>query len=417
MSKRTTSLRLSVARIAMALAVAGIGLAFGAGAGAAQTSVESSDVGAIVDSDDDDGLGRNARISSIVNAGTYTIEATTFRRETTGSFSLALAVSAAPAPTDTPTPTFTPTPTYTPTPTPTATPRASSRLPVPSNFTTTASSASSIRVSWTAPTRTFSQYQLQYRIYTSNTWTSITVSRTDTAKSLSDLRCNTWYSFRIRAGQRSGGSVSWGQWVTGGVTTSGCPATYYPNEGDIYYNGTLQASATMQWRNPGGWISKNVCVPLKINCATYEHDLSLNRNFFEPQTIITPSRTSPYIIDWCTTVTNLPSSYDDCPTAGWDENEETIYVYSFASGRAHSIRANYGYYGFWNFRRKGSVTTATVSLDGQQGYHRVWGLCPTPPNALPTAGWCVLSHRGSTQLLTSTAWTHGTASLHTWTKR
>ena len=85
------------------------------GAGAAGTSVESIDVGAVVDSDDDGGLGRNARISSIVNAGTYTIEATTFRRETTGSFSLALAVSAAPAPTDTPTPTFTPTPTYTPT--------------------------------------------------------------------------------------------------------------------------------------------------------------------------------------------------------------------------------------------------------------------------------------------------------------
>ena len=81
------------------------------GAGTAQTSVESSDVGAVVDSDDDGGLGRNARISTILNAGTYTIEATTFRRETTGSFSLTLAVSAAPAPTDTPTPTFTPTPT------------------------------------------------------------------------------------------------------------------------------------------------------------------------------------------------------------------------------------------------------------------------------------------------------------------
>ena len=130
MSKRTTFLRLSAVCIAMSLAVAGVGLAFVgatptgiptpspspdayAGAGAAQTSVESSDVGAVVDSDDDGGLGRNARISSIVNAGTYTIEATTFRRETTGSFSLTLAVSAAPAPTDTPTPTFTPTPTYT----------------------------------------------------------------------------------------------------------------------------------------------------------------------------------------------------------------------------------------------------------------------------------------------------------------
>ena len=61
MSKRTTILRLSAVRIAMALAVAGVGLAFGSGAGAAGTSVESSDVGAVVDSDDDGGLGRNAR--------------------------------------------------------------------------------------------------------------------------------------------------------------------------------------------------------------------------------------------------------------------------------------------------------------------------------------------------------------------
>ena len=92
MSKRTTFLRLGVVRIALALAVAGVGVSFvGAmptgiptpspDAGAAGTSVESSDVGAVVDSDDDGGLGRNARISTILNAGTYTIEETTFRRE------------------------------------------------------------------------------------------------------------------------------------------------------------------------------------------------------------------------------------------------------------------------------------------------------------------------------------------------
>ena len=111
MSKQTIFLRLSAIRIAMALAVAGVGLSLVAatptgiptptpspdayaGAGAAGTSVESSDVGAVVDNNDDGGIGRNARISTILNPGTYTIEATTFRRETTGSFSLTLAVSA-----------------------------------------------------------------------------------------------------------------------------------------------------------------------------------------------------------------------------------------------------------------------------------------------------------------------------------
>ena len=74
MSARTAILRLGVVRIAMALAVAGVGVLFVAAAPAPSptptptpgTSVESSDVGAVVDSDDDGGPGRNARISTIL---------------------------------------------------------------------------------------------------------------------------------------------------------------------------------------------------------------------------------------------------------------------------------------------------------------------------------------------------------------
>ena len=71
----------------------------------------------------------NSRISQILSAGDYTIEATTYDVEITGSFTLTVSgLPAASTPTITPTsgagdaPTITPTPTFTPSPTPTITP-------------------------------------------------------------------------------------------------------------------------------------------------------------------------------------------------------------------------------------------------------------------------------------------------------
>ncbi len=208
------------------------------GAGAARTSVESSDVGAIVDSDDDGGRGRNARISTIVNAGTYTIEATTFRRETTGSFSLTLAVSAAPAPTDTPTPTFTPTatytptPTHTPTPTPTATPTPTPSSvtpagpPPPLSFGSTAQTETSITLQWTRPTGTFAFYQIEYRAGASGLPRTINVtSTTATSHTLTGLTCNTSHQIKIRTTRArtvGSGGVVFGSWVSLSVRTSAC---------------------------------------------------------------------------------------------------------------------------------------------------------------------------------------------------
>ena len=80
----------------------------------------------------------NSRISESLSAGDYTIEATTYDVEVTGSFTLTVSgLPTASTPTLTPTagtgdnPTVTPTPTFTPSPTPTSTSGAST--PVPSD--------------------------------------------------------------------------------------------------------------------------------------------------------------------------------------------------------------------------------------------------------------------------------------------
>ena len=59
---------------------------------------------------DDDGNGRNSRITRSLPAGTYTIEATTYSTGATGSFTLTLQAGNGTTPTNTPTPTPTPTP-------------------------------------------------------------------------------------------------------------------------------------------------------------------------------------------------------------------------------------------------------------------------------------------------------------------
>ena len=204
------------------------------GAGAARTSVEASDLGSILASDDDSGSGRNARIERALDRGTYTIEATTFRREATGSFTLALRASATPTPTPTPspTPTWTPTPTPTATPTPTSTPtptptptRVTVPLPPrPTNFRSTAQTETSVTVQWTRPSGTFTSYQVRYRKIIADAWTTTNVSRSSVSKVITGLTCNTLYRFSIRTRTSSqGGSViRTSSWVSTNQATSKC---------------------------------------------------------------------------------------------------------------------------------------------------------------------------------------------------
>jgi hypothetical protein len=68
-------------------------------------------------------------------------------------------------------------------------------------------------------------------------------------------------------------------------------AAYYPSSGYLYYAGAYYAESSLQWSSPGPWASGQ---------PGYEHDLSLNDTYFNS----------------CTSYTNLPNAYDDCPTAG-----------------------------------------------------------------------------------------------------
>ena len=205
------------------------------GAGAARTSVEASDLGSILASDDDSGSGRNARIERALDRGTYTIEATTFRREATGSFTLALRASATPTPTPTPspTPTWTPTPTPTATPTPTSTPTPTptpTRVTVPAprpptSFRKSASTETSITMRWTHPTGTRSVYQIRYRKGATGAWsTPIRVTSSSTSRTITGLACSASYQMTIRTGRTTNAVTRWGQWTWGYERTLDCTA-------------------------------------------------------------------------------------------------------------------------------------------------------------------------------------------------
>lgn len=118
--------------------------------------------------------------------------------------------------------------------------------------------------------------------------------------------------------------------------------------GILYYNGRYIASSLFSWDSPS-WTADD---------PGYEHDF-----FF---------RNSAYFSS-CFTITNLPSGYDDCVTAGiMDPNGP---VFSFGSFDANSIRADTYYWGTWYFTGHtfGNVAnSSSVSLIAQENESR----CP-----------------------------------------
>jgi hypothetical protein len=76
------------------------------------------------------------------------------------------------------------------------------------------------------------------------------------------------------------------------VSTSGQTPKPYPNDGDLSYDGTAYADSFFSWAAIGGFrdASNN----------GWEMDISVGETYY----------------DACTSWTNLPDPYDDCPTAG-----------------------------------------------------------------------------------------------------
>ena len=132
-------------------------------------------------------------------------------------------------------------------------------------------------------------------------------------------------------------------------------AAYYPTGGDLYYNGHLYLDSYFYWTSLGPW---------SISNPGYEHDLWVhNPNFF---------------VSTCVSYTNLPSGYNDCPTAGIGDPNGP--VFSFGSFDADAVSDSTYYWGAWEFYTHGSAGTTPFNLQGQENENTCLGL--------PTI-WCM----------------------------
>jgi hypothetical protein len=158
--------------------------------------------------------------------------------------------------------------------------------------------------------------------------------------------------------------------------SSDTDAAYHPDHGDLCYDGVFFADSLFVWNSPGPWR-----IPSPFNISDdpgYEHDFSVSNQFFTA----------------CSSWTNLPSAYDDCPTAGVDE-PSTTWTFSFGSFHiASGVVADRVYYGLWNFSG-GSALTSPFTLSGQQVWHDT---CPFD------IIWCMLSRDTNTLLTGFTNW-------------
>jgi len=121
---------------------------------------------------------------------------------------------------------------------------------------------------------------------------------------------------------------------------------WHPHVGSFWYNGQRFADSYLNWLNPGGW---------SVSDPGYEHDLVVRKTFFSS----------------CTSYTNLPNGYDDCPTAGVLETNPDYYAFSFGSFHARNIQRQ-AYYGSWNFSG-GSASSTDYFLNSQEVAHLI---CP-----------------------------------------
>jgi len=134
-------------------------------------------------------------------------------------------------------------------------------------------------------------------------------------------------------------------------------ASYYPNHGTLYYDGNSYADSWLLWDALGPW---------QHNDPGYEHDLAAKKYYFKG----------------CTSWTNLPAGYDDCPTAGVSENGD-MWSFTFGTFHAKRIQAGTWYFGFWSLER-GTASTTHFYLNGQENYH---GFCPWD------SIWCMKASR------------------------
>jgi len=70
----------------------------------------------------------------------------------------------------------------------------------------------------------------------------------------------------------------------------------------------------------------------------------------------------------CTSWTNLPYGYNDCPTAGVSE-PSSFWTFSFGSYHIKNVTPYKWYFGSWNFSG-GYLLSSTFYLNGQENSHQ-----------------------------------------------
>jgi hypothetical protein len=155
----------------------------------------------------------------------------------------------------------------------------------PTGLSSSAITSSSATVSWSAVSGA-NNYDVDYKINTSSTWTNAATATTSTSVNLSSLTASTLYDWRVRANCASGASAyTQAQFTT--LVPSTCPGSY-----DVSTNGSRSGAATIPFNtdvygliNPTGdvdyykfVITTGGTITLTLTNLPADYDLRLYRN-------------------------------------------------------------------------------------------------------------------------------------------
>lgn len=167
-----------------------------------------------------------------------------------------------------------------------------------------------------------------------------------------------------------------------GISAAAAPAngSYYPNSGKIIYTGAKYFAAQFRWDKPSFSNVRGVGVEIDLQ-------ISIERGWpfvFNPGS-------AP-----CTTWTDLPRPYDDCPTAGVDDDPGWV-TYSLGSYDARAIQPGKTYLGSWTFRGSQMGAYWAMRVRGQEVYNK---LCPSFTGR-GYSPWCMFVYNGRSRDLTA----------------
>jgi hypothetical protein len=153
----------------------------------------------------------------------------------------------------------------------------------------------------------------------------------------------------------------------------------YPHVGDFWYDGNFYADSLF-WNHTsyGGYKSSN---------PGFELSVSLSRDLY----------------DACTTWANLPSFYDDCPTAGTAEPSGVAYTFGIGSYNAKQMAAAGTTYEARFYFSGGTVPSAAANIGWQEVSHNLcWWDSP----------WCMGGEWGGS--LVKTTWNFREENYSSW---